>query len=182
MTRQTAATTDPEEARRAFLEPTLRARGFEGFGIVRVLRETRLAAVPKGPGVYVVLRPPEAEPVFLRKSLGGHFKGNDPTVPVATLKAKWIAGAHVIYIGKATPGPTGTSGLRKRLGQLLQYGAGKPVGHQGGRYLWQVKESDDYLVAWRLAPDPTASENRLLDEFTTAYGSLPFANIAGPRG
>jgi hypothetical protein len=31
----------------------------------------------------------------------GGFKQLDPTVAVDKLKAKWVAGAHVIYIGKA---------------------------------------------------------------------------------
>ncbi len=165
-----------------FTEPGLRGMGFVGFVAASDLRQTRMNEVPSGPGVYAVLRPPGAAPVFVVASVGGRFKGRDPTVPVPVLEAKWVAGAHLVYVGKATAGRNGGSGLRKRLKLLLDYAAGKPVGHQGGRYLWQVEGADDYLIAWRMTKDPTAAENHLLSEFLGAHGAYPFANIAGPRG
>ena len=182
MTASAAVVTSRRPGADDLTEPGLRARGFAGFAAVRRLREDRLAEVPVGPGVYAILRTSDTAPTFLKASLGGWFKGKDPTVPIATLRAKWIPGVQLLYVGKATPGPTGRSGLRKRLTLLLDYGAGKPVGHQGGRYLWQVEGSDDYLVAWRPSSDPTVEENALLDEFLAAHGAYPFANIAGPRG
>jgi hypothetical protein len=155
--------------------------GFDGFLSVGHLRASRLAEVPKGAGVYVVMRPAAGSPTFLSTSAGGWFKGTDPTVPVSVLEARWISSTEVLYIGKATAGTGGRSGLRKRVGQLLAYGSGKPVGHQGGRYLWQVADSDEFLVAWRAVEDPTAEENRLLAAFFEINGAYPFANIAGPR-
>ena len=156
-------------------------QGFDGFLTVSRLRSWGLAEVPPAAGVYVVMRLATSSPTFLRKSAGGWFKGTDPTVPVSNLKARWIASAELLYIGKATVGTRGSSGLRKRVGQLLAYGSGRPVGHQGGRYLWQVADSDEFLVAWRAVEDPTAEENRLLTAFFEAHGAYPFANIAGPR-
>ncbi len=156
-------------------------QGFGGFLTVNHLRASRLAEVPKDPGVYVVMRPAAGRPTFLRTSAGGWFKGVDPTVPVSVLEARWITSSEVLYVGKATAGRSGRSGLQKRVGQLLAYGSGKPVGHQGGRYLWQVADSDEFLVAWRVVADPTAEENRLLAAFFKSYHSYPFANIAGPR-
>jgi len=167
--------------RSRFSEPGLSAAGFDGFVTSGQLGSSHLAGVPTGPGVYVVLRPLETVPNFTRTSVGGWFKDNDPTVPIGVLRAKWVPGAHLLYAGKATSGSSGTGGLRTRLRLLLRYGAGEPVGHQGGRYLWQVEGSDDYRYAWRPASDPTANENDLLTAFHIDYGAYPFANIAGPR-
>ena len=106
-------------------------QGFEGFLAISHLRRSRLAEVPVAAGVYVVMRSTASRPAFLATSAGGWFKGKDPTVPVSVLEARWIKSAEVIYIGKATTGTSGRSGLRQRTGQLLAYGSGKPVGHQG---------------------------------------------------
>lgn len=57
----------------------------------------------------------------------------------------------------------------------------KAVGHQGGRYLWQLAGAEEFLVAWKAVANPTAEENRILSEFFQHFGAYPFANIAGPR-
>jgi hypothetical protein len=165
-----------------FTREALETSGFEGFTPVSQLAAGGLDVVPLGPGVYVVLRISVAEPTFLRRSRGGWFKGNDPTVPVSLLEDRWLPAVQTVYIGKATAGTSGSSGLRKRIGQLVSYGRGRPVGHQGGRYLWQLDDSDALVVAWRPERDPTAAENHLLASFLDAFGRLPFANIAGPPG
>jgi hypothetical protein len=149
------------EAQERFSIAGLGRQGFGGFRTVKELRGSELAEVATAPGVYAVLCPLDSAPAFLPTSAGGWFKGKDPTVWVAVLEARWIADAEVLYVGKATAGSSGRSGLRRRLGQLLDYGSGRPIGHQGGRYLWQVAGADEFLVAW--------------------YGAYPFANIAGPR-
>ena len=168
-------------AKERLTEAGLGAAGFSGFQTVGELRSTKLEAVPRDPGVYVVIRVDPGPPAYLAQSDGGWFKGNDPTVPTATLTSKWVVGAQLLYVGKATGGSKGANGLRKRLGLLLRYGAGKPVGHQGGRYLWQIEGADEYVIAWRVVADPTAEENRFLTDFLEAYGAYPCANIAGPR-
>jgi hypothetical protein len=161
----------------SFARSDLENCDFAGFVTVAGLLTSRCAEVPAVSGVYVVCRTEAAPPTFLLRSVGGHFKGNDPTVPVGTLTAKWIDGACTIYIGKAA-----TSTLRSRVRQLMDYGAGRPVGHQGGRYLWQVSDSGQFLVAWLADPEATALENEMLSAFASRWGGYPFANIAGPRG
>jgi len=169
------------EEQECFSVVGLERQGLTGFLAVSELRASRLAEVPESPGVYVVLRPLSSSPTFLERSHGGWFKGTDPTVARTILKEKWVTGANLIYVGKTTKGSAGRTHLRDRLTKLLAYGSGKPVGHKGGRYLWQVEGADEFLVAWRVAEDPTTEENQILSDFSAAYGSYPFANIAGPR-
>jgi hypothetical protein len=121
------------------------------------------------------LRESEAPPVFLRSNPGGRFKGRDPTVAMELLEGRWVEGAHLVYVGKADR-------LRRRLRQFADFGAGKPVGHWGGRYLWQVEGSPDLVVAWRETPEgsPREAEIELLSRFRAAHGGRPpIANIAG---
>jgi hypothetical protein len=137
------------------------------------LNNGELLRVPVEPGVYAVLSTGLGEPVFLDKSAGGWFKRKDPTVARNVLESKWVAGESILYIGKATR-------LHQRLRQYADFGRGKPVGHWGGRYIWQFRGSPDLMVAWRSTPDasPRDVEISLLDEFQAAHGQLPFANIA----
>jgi hypothetical protein len=154
-----------------FSRAGLATAGFACFVRVADL-QTSTASVPRGPGVYVVVAPSAGQARFLTASIGGRFKGKDPSVPVSVLSSRWHATTDVLYIGKATS-------LRSRVGQLVRFGGGSPVGHWGGRYLWQVAGSAEFLVAWRAAADPRADEVDLLAEFVEQYGALPYANIAG---
>jgi len=153
-----------------FSREWLEAEGFGGFITVASLQEST-AAIPGVPGVYVVCAPAPGPGRFLAASEGGWFKRKDPTVPVSTLKDRWHPTTTGLYIGKA-------ASLRSRIGQLVRFGGGAPVGHWGGRYLWQVERSSDFLVAWREADEPRAAEVLLLAEFTERFGAQPFANIA----
>jgi hypothetical protein len=145
----------------------LKSIGFEGF--VPVERGSVLA--PDGPGTYVVLRDSVDDPAFAELSKGGWFKGKDPAVAVEALSAKWVIGAVVVYIGQS-------GGLRRRIRQLARFGVGKPVGHWGGRYLWQLNDCPELIVAWRRDDQPVTGEQRLLAGFTAHYGRMPFANLS----
>lgn len=137
------------------------------------------ADVPAGPGVYVVVRRSTEPPHFLNVSPAGHFKGMDPTVPIAELAVLWVPGAHTVYIGKANRGAGGRRGLRHRLTEFRKYGAGVRIGHRGGRRIWQLADHDELLVGWRVTDDAQArtTERALIAAFRAHYGARPFANM-----
>ena len=168
-------------AKMSFTRGGMAGQGFEGFLAISHLRRSRLAEVPLGAGVYLVMCSTASRPAFLATSAGGWFKGKDPTVPVSVLEARWIKPAEVLYIGKANdrderpqrPAPADGATARLRLGQASRP-PGRPLSVAG-------PELDAFLLAWRTTDDPTAEENRLLAAFFEIYGAYPFANIAGPR-
>ncbi|MFD1722875.1 hypothetical protein [Amnibacterium endophyticum] len=149
--------------------------GFAGFVPFSQLPE---AGVPQAPGVYAVLRTSGAAPMFMRESSGGRFKGKDPAIAPEALERAWVDGPEVVYIGKATRGSAGRRGLEKRLDEYRRFGAGEPVGHWGGRAIWQLADRDELLVAWNATEeDAAAVESRMLGDFRDRYGVLPFANL-----
>lgn len=160
----------------------LESRGFGGFISVASLRELDLEQVSARAGVYAVVRETDEEIRFLSQSIAGHFKGRDPTVRVDQLQTAWVPSSQVLYLGKAGTALGGQS-IRKRVKQLLDFGAGRPVGHWGGRYLWQIESSGQLLVSWRETPqqDPSDVEKGPLEEHVAATGHRPFANRVGGR-
>jgi len=151
----------------------LRSIGFEGFIPIGDLEDLD---VPAPPGVYVIARQ-HAAPKFLPSSPAGRFKGRDPSVSIDLLESSWVPGAEVIYIGKATAGLRGNRGLRARLNEYLRFGAGAPIGHWGGRFIWQLEDAGELLVAWKLSSAPTELESEMIRHFADHFGVLPFANL-----
>lgn len=107
---------------------------------------------------------------FLPANPEGRFKGRDPTVPADAPAANWHE-AEVVYIGKADQ-------LRRRIRQFADFGTGKPVGHWGGRLIWQLAEPDQLRIAWKETPDrvPVEVEAEMIAMFRHEYGKPPFAN------
>lgn len=137
------------------------------------------AGVPDAAGVYVVLRDTGGPPEFLASSPAGRFKGKDPSVAVERLRGNWVDSARVVYIGKASVA-TRKRGLRRRLEEYRRHGAGKKAGHRGGRFVWQLADSAELLVAWRPSAagvDAGAEESALLYAYVQQYQVLPFANL-----
>ena len=155
----------------------IRKSGFHGFLPISALQTSRCCEVPNEPGVYLILRPNSARPEFLVESVGGHFKRRNPTVLVDRLQENWVEDALILNIGKVGPRK---ATLKSRLWQYLRFGQGEAVGHWGGRYIWQLTQSCNLLVCWKITPvDPRKVEKALIEEFKTAHGKLPFANMQG---
>lgn len=160
----------------AFTVEALTAAGFRGFVTFASLLDGALDGVPKTHGIYIVIRTDTNAPKFLEQSCGGHFKGRDPAVAIDVVLAKWVENCAVVYIGKGDC-------LQRRISEYARFGRGEPIGHWGGRYIWQLSDSAELLVAWRGASaGQTAkdAEGELADAFKRAFGRLPFANISDP--
>lgn len=151
-----------------FSRPALEAAGFVGWIAFPAIRTS---ACPSAGGVYVITYAGNNPITFSERSCGGWFKGRDPTVSRDALLANWVEGAEVVYIGKADQ-------LKRRLTQFADFGAGKPVGHWGGRLIWQLPDVETLRVAWKETPGrvPVEVESELIAAFRHAYGKPPFAN------
>jgi hypothetical protein len=146
-------------------------RDFDGGVSVEQLWKTARKQIPDASGVYVVVRESKGKPEFLKVGTGGYFKGEDPNVPVSELRANWVDGASIVYIGKATS-------LKSRLSQYLRFGQGKPAGHRGGRYIWQLKDAPQLKFYWKeVEGDYDAEESAMINAFKARYGCRPFANL-----
>jgi hypothetical protein len=156
----------------------IKRSGFQGFLAISALQASNCREVPDERGVYLVLWPKKARPVFLRQSTGGHFKGKDPTVAINQLENSWVEESLVLYTGKAG-GPGRKATLRSRLRQYMRYGQGAAVGHRGGRYIWQLDQSGSLIVCWKPTTnaDPRAVEEGLNQDFKATCGRRPFANL-----
>ena len=156
----------------------LRAQGFVGFLRAGQLHDRRCEGLPNERGVYAILRDSPYTPEFMARSSAPVYRGVDPSLPIEELEARWVPGAHVLYISRAR-GPGVRSLLKQRIKRLLRFGHGRVVGHWGGRLLWQLRDHGALLVAWKPTgeDDPALVEAALLAGFVARYGTLPFANL-----
>jgi hypothetical protein len=179
--RRTTAAVSPEDVAnfasggsRIMRRSDLEVRHFRGFLPLSQLKGSGCRSVTPEPGVYAVLRPAIVKPTFLSRNHGGRFKGQDPSVEVPVLQRRWVEGTQLLYFGK-------TDDLKRRIDELCRFGSGEPIGHWGGRYMWQIAGSDEFIIAWLPTSDPMGEHRTLMDEFRAAFGSWPFANILGPQ-
>jgi len=84
---------------------------------------------------------------------------------------------NVVYIGKAG-GENVKATLKERIKSYIKFGRGKSSPHRGGRYIWQITNSDSLKVYWRESDDPIKEEKKMLLEFKAKHDNkLPFANL-----
>jgi hypothetical protein len=123
----------------------------------------------------VLTEPGRVVPQILRDSVGGIHKHKPLTDDPVTVAANWQAGAEVLYIGMAGS----AKGLHDRLWAYAKQGRGFGAGHRGGRYLWQLPNSDGFTVAWRESGDLSAHdvEDALLTLYIESWGDRPFENM-----
>ena len=151
--------------------------GFVGFKRVGELYDDSLV-IPQIKGVYLMLYTQSDNPHFLETGCGGFFKGRNPNVIIDKLKANWVSDSLVVYVGKAG-GFNSAATLRSRLKQYFAFGQGKPVGHQGGRDIWQLEEPKELVVCWKPLPndEPRVIESQIINCFVKRFGRRPFANL-----
>ncbi|MEU3846549.1 hypothetical protein AB0E44_06095 [Micrococcus terreus] len=150
----------------------LKERGWEGFIPLSTLVGKD---VPNVPGVYVVIRESTQDAVICEKGIHQAEKQVAP-YGVDELAQRWIKGASVVYIGKAS------TSLRKRLGQYRRAGMAGGTNHNGGRSIWQLDDAEDLLVAWHPVDQDESGleaaemETQLIGAFKATHGNRPFAN------
>ena len=68
---------------------------FEGFYKIDSLMSSKCSVIPKQKGIYFVLN--QGPSNFLQNSVGGHFKGKNPTVSINKLKNNLVEDTLVVY-------------------------------------------------------------------------------------
>lgn len=129
--------------------------------------------IPNCPGVYAIVYEIGKPKAFLEQGSGGRLDGREPNVSIRILEQNWVEGTQILYIGKA-------NNLRKRLRQYFHFGQGKPCGHWGGRFIWQLENAEELLVFWQPTPEtpPEIVESLLIKRFKCLHnGKRPFANL-----
>ncbi len=151
---------------------------FQGFVTIKELTANPSKA-PKEPGIYMILRNTNDSPEFMEVGTGGFFKGKNPNVLISELKNNWVDDTPIMYIGQAG-GSESNAKLLDRLKKYMKFGQREPVGHWGGRYIWQLKDSQELIVCWKPLTDndPRKIENELILKFKQEHnGMRPFANL-----
>jgi hypothetical protein len=143
----------------------LAAAGYRGFV---PLIGVDVNQIEEAHGVYIVMRPqPDLVPTMLTENPVKRrrirlYSGE-------ALRARWIEGATVVYIGKAA----GAAGLRDRLKPFSRMSSS----HSGGRAIFQIEDCDELLVCWTVNERAPEAERELIRAFKLAHdGRRPFAN------
>ena len=128
-------------------------------------------------GVYLIVYEGKDIPQFIIPGCGPKkYQDREVNVSKDELEENWIClgfDRNIIYIGKAGKSNT----LKKRLKLYMKFGSGKEAPHYGGRYIWQIKDSNNLLVFWKKSDNPEKEESDMLKKFKEKYKELPFANL-----
>lgn len=96
------------------------------------------------------------------------------------LGTKWVENSDILYYGLA--GANSPRLLKSRLTDLINHCKGLITDrgpHKGGEIIWQLKGYENFEI-WILStgnpPKPRQVEGKLLEQFFSVMGKLPFAN------
>ena len=156
----------------------------DGFTYLKTIKELKSAnfnwpQVLEVNGIYFIVYKSLNKPEFLLpKGTGGWFKKKNPNVSKEKLNENWInfkpSEDKILYIGRAI----GMNTLKARIRLYMKFGSGEPVPHWGGRYIWQIANSDDLEIYWKEDKNSKTTERDLLREFKRKHDQrLPFANL-----
>jgi hypothetical protein len=158
----------------------IKQSGFIGFKKMSELFKDS-STISNIKGVYFVLYLDNKPPKFLVVGTGGYFKGRNPNVSLEKLESNWVEDTLVVYIGKAGgmfKYKESDATLKSRLKTYFSFGKGNKAAHSGGKYIWQIENSNDLVVCWNPTPnkEPADIETNFIKEFTKQNGKRPFAN------
>ena len=131
-------------------------------------------------GVYAVIVPADYQIRVLDFPIV--VEAQNVVVPLSAdrLRAKWVTGTRVVYIGIA--GNTNPRTLRQQLKDLINHAAGDTTDrgpHRKGEALWQLEGYENFMVMAATTAEPPAPrelEESLLERFQKRHGSPPFGN------
>ncbi len=150
--------------------------GFRGFKKIKYLIN-ECKEIPHLKGVFLILNYSE-DIKFLEKSTGGFFKSKDPNINILTLESRWVNETSILCIGSAGSDFEKTT-LNSKIKKYLNFGTGKASGHFfWGRYVWQIENASELLIAWKPLPtkeDCELEKTKLNNEFIKKYLKSPFA-------
>jgi len=158
-----------------FEEKFLHGHGFGGFKAIEDHWPDGLincSSIPDQPGTYIVVCGEQFVPHFVEPGTGGSYRGRDPNVAIAALQEKWVADSRILYVGRA-------ANLRRRIRQYLRFGRGESVSHWGGRFIWQLRNTEELLIGYVVLANGNhvSYERLLLNEYYNKHRKLPFANL-----
>jgi hypothetical protein len=151
--------------------------GWSGPITIQDLLSSRCSDLPKAAGVYTVLFG-GGSPEFLDKSAAGWYQNRNSSYSARIASDRWVKGATILHFGMTAS----RGGLRVRIRKLVDFAAGKPVAHRGGRLLWHLRDWRSLQLRWCECPASTARalEASLIESFARLHETRrPFANMLG---
>ena len=131
-------------------------------------------------GVYAVIVPADYQIRVLDFPIVVEAQNVVVPLSVDRLRAKWVPGARVVYIGIA--GNRNPRTLRQQLKDMINHAAGDTTDrgpHRKGEALWQLADFETFIVMALPTAEPPAPrelEESLLERFQKRHGTLPFGN------
>lgn len=147
----------------------------EGFINVGKIKDWKnwITNLPKEKGVYAITRDNGNDPCFLEIGTGGFFKDENPNVSIKELLDKWNKSNHTImYIGRTGYDLKDSDAtLYRRVKDYMRFGSGEKAPHRGGKFIWQLADSKDFDVWYKVSDKPETLESELIENLN------PFANL-----